>query len=58
MPGLRYCRQLSLVAESRGHALVAVRRLLTEVASLVAEHKLQGTGRVVVVPGRSCGAWS
>ena len=54
MLGLRYCRQLSLVAESRAQALAAMRRLLTEVASLVAEHKLQGTGLVVAVHGLSC----
>ena len=32
--------RLSLVAASRGYSLVAVCRLLTEVASLVKEHEL------------------
>ena len=54
MLGLRYCRQLSLVAESRGQALVAMRRLLTEVASLVAALRLPSTGSVVVAHGLSC----
>ena len=34
--------QLSLVAVSRGYSLIAVLRLFTEVASLVAELGLQG----------------
>ena len=37
------CR-LSLVEASRGYSLVAVFELLIVVASLVAEHGLQGTG--------------
>ena len=39
---------LSPVAESRGYALVAVCRLLTTVASLVSEHRLQSVGSVAV----------
>ena len=43
---------LSLVVGSEGYSLVAVLRLLTVVASLVAEHRLQGTwASVVVIPG-------
>ena len=33
---------LSLVAVSRGYSLIAALRLFTEVASLAAEHGLQG----------------
>ena len=40
---------LSLVAVSRGCSLVAAQGLLTAVASLVAEHRLQGTWASVVV---------
>ena len=39
---------------SRGHALVVVRRLLTAVASLVAEHRLQSVCSAVVAQGLSC----
>ena len=39
---------LSPVAESRGYALVAVCRLLTIVAPLVSEHRLQSVGSVAV----------
>ena len=46
---------LSPVAESRGYALVAVCRLLTTVASLVSEHRLQSVGSVAV-HGLSCSA--
>jgi len=38
--GLCCCTGLSLVATSRGYSLVAVRRLLIAVASLVGEHQL------------------
>lgn len=38
--GLRCCSGFSLVAVSRAYSLVAVRGLLTEGASLVAEHSL------------------
>ena len=44
------CR-LSLVAVSRGYSLVGKHRLLTAVASLVAEHGLEGSqASVTVVP--------
>ena len=36
----RFCMGFSLVAESRGYSLVAVRGLLIVVASLVVEHGL------------------
>ena len=39
---------------SRGYSLVAVPRLLSAVASLVAEHRLQSVGSAVVVQGLSC----
>ena len=42
MLGLRYCAGFSLVVESGGNSLVAVHRLLIEVASLVAEPGLSG----------------
>ena len=42
MLGLRYCAGSSLVVESGGYSLVAVRRLLIAVASLVAEPGLSG----------------
>ena len=38
--GLRFCTQLSLVVASRGYSLAVVQRLLTVVASPVAEHGL------------------
>ena len=38
--GLRCCSGFSLVAVSRGYSLVVVRGLLTEGASLAAEHSL------------------
>ena len=41
---LRGCAGFSLVVASRGHSLVVVPGLLTTVASLVAEHGLQGVG--------------
>ena len=41
--GLRGCSDFSLVAVSRDCSLVAGRGLLTVVASLVGEHRLQGT---------------
>lgn len=50
--GLRCCSGFSLVAASRGYSLVAVHRLLIEVASPVAENRLQGVrASVVVAPG-------
>ena len=54
MLGLRCCVGFSLVVESEGYSLVAVGRLLFTVTSLVAEHRLQGMGSVVVVYGVSC----
>ena len=38
--GLRFCTQLSLVVASRGYSPAVVHRLLTAVASLVAERGL------------------
>ena len=43
------CAGFSLVGVSRGRCLVAARGLLIVVASLVAEHRLQGAGALVVV---------
>ena len=43
--------RLSLLLVSKGSSLVAVHRLLISVASLVAEHRLQGTGSVVAAHG-------
>ena len=40
VPGLYCCSGFSLVVASRAYSLVAVRGLLTAVASLVAEHGL------------------
>ena len=40
--------ELSLVAMSKGYSLVAVLRLLTEVASLIVEHVLWGVQASVV----------
>ena len=45
-------RGLSLLAMSRGYALVAMRKLLIAMASLVAEHRLQGTWTSLTVPRR------
>ena len=44
VPGLHCYPGFSLVAVSRGYSLVAVRRLLIEVAFPVAEHRLQHGG--------------
>ena len=47
--------RLSLVAASGGYSLVAVCSVLIAVASLVAEHRLQGMWASVAVAGRlSC----
>ena len=47
--------RLSLVAASGGYSLVVVCRVLIAVASLVPEHRLQGTWASVAVAGRlSC----
>ena len=56
--GLRCCAGFSPVGASRGCSLVAVCRLLTVVAPLVAERRLWGTqasGTVVRVSG-CCGS--
>ena len=42
--GLHCCVGFSLVAVSRGNSLVAIHGLLTVVAFLVAEHRLQARG--------------
>ena len=49
MLGLCCCTGFSLVVASRGYFLGVLRRLLIAVASLVAEHGLQGTQASVVV---------
>ena len=50
--GLCGCVGFYLVAASRGYSLVVVHRLLIAVASLVAEHGLQGTqASAVAAPG-------
>ena len=54
VPGLRCNAGFSLVARIGGCSLVAMCGLLVAVASFVAEHRLQGTGSVVVVYGVSC----
>ena len=50
----------SVVAESRDYSLVVVHGLLIAVASLIAEHRLQGTRASVAVAHRliSCGSWA
>ena len=49
--GLHCCSGFSLVVASRAYSLVAVHGLLTAVASLVAEHRLQGAwAGVAAVP--------
>ena len=51
MLGLSYCTGFSLVVESRGYFLIAM-RLLMAVASLVAESGLQGAWTsVAMAPG-------
>ena len=42
--GLHCCMGFSLVAVSRGNSLVVIHGLLTAVAFLVAEHRLQACG--------------
>ena len=61
--GLHCCTQAfssCLVGASRGYSLVAVCRLLTQVASLIVEHWLWGVGTSVVVGYMlsSCGYWA
>ena len=50
MLGLCCCMGFSVVAESRGYSLAAVRGPLIAVASLVAEHGLQGAWASGAVP--------
>ena len=54
MLGLRCCVGFPLVAARGGYSPVVACGFLTSVASLVGEHRLQGTGSVVVVQGLSC----
>ena len=54
MLGLHCCKGFSLVAASGGYSLVAARGLFIAGASLVAEHRLQSTGSVVVAHEFSC----
>ena len=65
--GLHRCIGLPLVVASGGYSLVGVLRLLTMVVSLVAEHRLWGTGTSVLVAHRLggfssqaqfCGSWA
>ena len=58
--GLLAALRLFLIAESRGCSPVTVCRLLTTVASPVAEHGLQGARVSVVATGgfRSCRSWA
>ena len=42
--GLRYCMGFSLAAESWGYSVVVACGLLTAVASVVVEHRLQACG--------------
>ena len=50
--GLRFCARAFSSCSKRGPVFIAVRRPLTVVASLVAEHRLQ-TRRL-----SSCGSWA
>ena len=52
MLGLRCCRGFSPVTESRGSSLGAAGRLLIATASLVSEHRLEGTWVAVAVAPR------
>ena len=56
------CNSFSLVAASRDYSLVVALGLLITVASLVAEHRLEGSrASAVAAPGlwlSSCGAWA
>ena len=60
MLGLHCCKDFSPVAASGGYSLVAVLGLFIVVASLVVEHRLQGTrASVVVAHGLSSfGSWA
>ena len=54
--GLSCCTGFSPVATSRGYSPVAGHGLLIAVASLTAEHGLQGTGSTAVELELSCSA--
>ena len=72
MLGLHCCTGLSVVLESKGYSLIVVQRLSIAVASLVAQHWLQGGQSSVAVAHAvsrcnsqalehrftSCGAWA
>ena len=47
--GFCCCTDFALVAENGGYSLAAALRLLLGVASLIAEHRVQGPGASVVV---------
>jgi len=55
---LHCCAGFSIVSASGGYSLVAVLGFLIVVASLVAEHELQGTRAALVLARglRSCGS--
>ena len=55
--GLRCYAGFFLAVASRGCSPVGVGRLLIVVASLVAEHGLEGTGLVVVMPRGLVAPW-
>ena len=58
VPGLHCCAGSSLVAEKNGgYSLVAVCGLLMALASLVAEHRLQGV-RASVIMAHRFGSWN
>ena len=54
MLGLSYCVGFFLVAASGGYSLTVMLRLLTAVASLVAEHGLEAAS----ITFNSCGMWT
>ena len=57
--GLCFCTGFSLVVAGEGYSLVVVRGLLAEVASLVAEHRLESVlPSVVSAQGLSRGSRS
>ena len=59
MPGRRCCAGFPLGAASGGHSLVVVSGFLIVVASLVEEHRLEGSlASGVEACGLSCGSWA
>ena len=56
MLGLRFCARASSSCSKWGPLFIAVRRPLTIVASLVAEHRPRRAGSVIVAHGPSCSA--